>query len=589
MEKELDECRSVFIKKHFRLLDRRRIMEVLKYKQSCYHEAFKTLLQCEWATNNFPDDQDSQDLQETIDQLSSADLISRNLPQYLGFLQRLCSLDSQKALDMMILDYPSISPWHVYQILHDQPKDLILHYVEAFPRTHPHSNRTKFIDEVMALKPLVLSLAEAAVTFDMPSPSDLFCDCGKLPKLGSHLITWSHDLILDRILTSGSAPVDDLLPLFLRAGYWRGAVVLLRREKDRKMDALKICIQLGEVALIDKDMIPATEEEWKTVLGWMKKCQPSCKGKERLSQRNCLNCGAILSSCAVRRTSTSTSHVDSETGVREAEGTDDSTKPECDWSITEAPQPKDQSEGLTEKLEESEISTVQRDSHLDGLCISLEEGNETCSTLQETVREDLASTHPRSKATVSDWSPTVTWQRIAFLLVSHLGAVEGVKLLIEAHVPDGFLTREFNQMCIYACIWERRQSLLSHAMIEGTDTYLWSKRHPLLGPVLQHAMMKEYQDSMEGCKDTSSQEERVLHVKKLLSQGNHFIEDPRTHWGQFTNLSRICSLCQQPLSQNLFQEATGCLIFPCGHAFHIPCIPEKACTFCYYGNQEKHT
>ncbi|XP_063960707.1 uncharacterized protein LOC129268309 isoform X1 [Lytechinus pictus] len=595
MEKELDECRSVFIKKHFRLLDRRRIMEVLQYKQSCYHEAFKTLLQCERAatTNSYPDDQDSIDLQETIDQLLSADLISRNLPQYLGLLQRLCGLDSQKALDMMISDFPSISPWHVYQILHDQPKDLILHYVEAFPRTHPHSNRTKFIDQVMALKPLVLSLAEAAVTFDTPSPSDLFCDCGILPKLGSHLITWSHDLTLDLILTSGSAPVDDLLPLFLRAGYWRGAVVLLRREKDRKMDALKICIQLGDVALIEKDLIPASAEEWKTVLGWMKKCQPSCKGKKRLSQRNCLNCGAILSPYAIKSVSKSTSHVDGETGVKEAEVTDDSTKPECDWSITEASQPKTQSEGLTEKckqrLEECEISTIQRDSNSEGLYGQSEEGIENCSTLQENVQEDLGSTHSQAKASVPDWSPTVTWQRIAFLLVGHLGALEGVKLLREVQVPDGFLTREFNQMCIYACIWERKQSLLSHAMIEGTDTYLWSKRHPLLGPFLQHIVMEEHQDSMEGCKDIGSQEERVLQVKKLLGQGNHFIEDPRTHWGQFTNLSRICSLCQQPLSQNLFREAAGCLIFPCGHAFHIPCIPEKACTFCYYGNQEKHT
>ena len=56
---------------------------------------------------------------------------------------RLCSLDSGRALDMMISDYPSIGPWHTFHILQDQTqsKRLILDYVESFLLTHPFAQR----------------------------------------------------------------------------------------------------------------------------------------------------------------------------------------------------------------------------------------------------------------------------------------------------------------------------------------------------------------------------------------------------------------------------------------------------------------
>ncbi|XP_030844672.1 uncharacterized protein LOC100890358 [Strongylocentrotus purpuratus] len=182
---KLDGCRAAFIKRHFNILDRQRIIEVLRHKQSCH--ALRTLVQCEGdaaKNTNISDALDNGDVQEAFDLLLRADLSSSNLPLYLCFLQRLCGLDSGRALDVIISDYPSIGPWHAYHILQDQTqsKCLILDYVESFLLTHPFAQRKKFIEQVMAMKPLVLSLAEAAVTFDPPSFSELFCDCGKLPK-----------------------------------------------------------------------------------------------------------------------------------------------------------------------------------------------------------------------------------------------------------------------------------------------------------------------------------------------------------------------------------------------------------------------
>eukprot|EP00057_Strongylocentrotus_purpuratus_P021430 XP_011675904.1 PREDICTED: uncharacterized protein LOC100890358 [Strongylocentrotus purpuratus] len=562
---KLDGCRAAFIKRHFNILDRQRIIEVLRHKQSCH--ALRSLVQCEGdAAKNteISDALDNADVPEAFDLLLRADLSSSNLPLYLCFLQRLCGLDSGRALDMIISDYPSIGPWHAFHILQDQTqsKCLILDYVESFLLTHPFAQRKKFIEQVMAMKPLVLSLAEAAVTFDPPISSDLFCDCGKLPNLGSHLIKWSHDQILDLILTSSSAPVDVLLPLFSRVGYWHGVVVLMGRKRDGKMDALKICIQLGDAALIDDDLIPSTEGDWRTVLEWMKICQPSIKGENDSSGRRCLNCGAVLSPCAARMSMTSevTSDVVIEVGKQEIEETEDelspSSQPECDWSIMEPSQPNDQSESLTEKVEHSTVidrsdgfvggrengetrnsqsnSLLEASNNQKKVTSQSEEGIEEMSTPKQNGIEKPSPFSSHSTSSDSDWSPSVTWQRIALLSVSRLGALEGVRLLREVQVPEGFLSREFHQMCIYVNVWEKRQSLLSHAMLEGTDTYLWSKRQPLLGPVLQHTIMKEYQ----GCGDNGSEGERVHKVQKLLGQGQLYIEDPGTHWGRTTNLGR---------------------------------------------------
>ncbi|XP_030845220.1 uncharacterized protein LOC115925464 [Strongylocentrotus purpuratus] len=378
------------------------------------------------------------------------------------------------------------------------------------------------------------------------------------------------------------------------------------RKRDGKMDALKICIQLGDAALIDDDLLPSTEGDWRTVLEWMKICQPSRKGENDSSGRRCLNCGAVLSPCAAM--TSMTSDVVIEVGKQEIEETEDelssSSQPECDWSIMEPSQPNNQSESLTEKVEHSTVidrsdgfvggrenretrnsqsnSLLEASNNQKKVTSQSEEGIEEISTPEQNGIEKPSPFSSHSTSSDSDWSPTVSWQRIALLLVSRLGALEGVKLLREVQVPEGFLSREFHQMCIYVNAWEKRQSLLSHAMLEGTDTYLWSKRQPLLGPVLQHTIMKEYQ----GCGDTGSEGERVHKVQKLLSQGQLYIEDPGTHWGRTTNLGRICSVCHQSLAWSSVLQSAGCIIFPCGHVFHTLCISEKACISCFYGNQE---
>ena len=59
-------------------------------------------------------------------------------------------------------------------------------------------------------------------------------------------------------------------------------------------------------------------------------------------------------------------------------------------------------------------------------------------------------------------------------------------------------------------------SILSHAMLEGTDTYLWSKRQPLLGPRLQHAVAKEYLSIKEGRQENSNGEEEKVSLYSYL-------------------------------------------------------------------------
>ena len=46
-------------------------------------------------------------------------------------------------------------------------------------------------------------------------------------------------------------PSTSLLPLLLKAGYWSGALAIMKREPELKMDAIKICLQLGDISLLD--------------------------------------------------------------------------------------------------------------------------------------------------------------------------------------------------------------------------------------------------------------------------------------------------------------------------------------------------
>ena len=68
---------------------------------------------------------------------------------------------------------------------------------------------------------------------------------------GSHLIQRSHDQVLEHLLEYPSMPSTSLLSLLLKAGYWSGALAIMKREPELKMDAIKLCLQFGDISLLD--------------------------------------------------------------------------------------------------------------------------------------------------------------------------------------------------------------------------------------------------------------------------------------------------------------------------------------------------
>ncbi|XP_072172343.1 uncharacterized protein [Diadema setosum] len=520
-----DQQRAAFIERHFEFLDSSKLLEMLREKPGRHLKAVSALLDREADADkgsSISKALDVGDAQMTFDLLLRANLSSRNPALSMSHVKSLCALDPGLALDLMVADYPSISPWHVDHILWVQSgqQALVLDYIQSFLTTFPRSEWNGFMKQVHSVGDLLLAIMEAALTFDPPCHEDLFCACGKLPRPGSHMIDWRHNEILDLLLTHPTIP-DTVLPLLERAGYWKGVLAVMKKSGS-KMATLRLCVQLGDLSLIQdqgRGLLPSSDEEWTTLLQWMASNQPSLNPDGSPKTVRCLNCGASLVPICPSIHSGGTPRETQPQGspTEDVPEFSPSSQPECDWSVQATSDQSDQSaQGID--LMPNHTDPQQGDS-----------GN----ILEENPDHSL----PDLTNEGSYWLPTITWQRVVFLLVRHIGAKKGVQLLSDVRPPESALTREFHQMCILSSLWEKQQNLLCHAMLEGTATYLWSKGQPLLGPRLQHAVLSELQSIRDGQKGSSSVTERVLSLKRRLSGKQLYIEDPNTHWGTSANLA----------------------------------------------------
>ena len=215
-------------------------------------------------------------------------------------------------------------------------------------------------------------------------------------------------------------------------------------------------------------------------------------------KRLCINCGNPLISCHL----TNLQSTNEDTNVSLASCVKDFSQPECDWTVLEPLGRSSQSGtaidmvlrendqgaqiGQSENILDSRNSTDTANTQSESLLDS-RQGSETLNSQSNVMLDKVNkamsenSSQPNlqggelqeiggqrllqdsnTSGKRSDWLPTVTWQRVALLLVGQLGALNGVRLLGEVNVPEGALGRRFHQLCILSSIWKKQQRYVNY-------------------------------------------------------------------------------------------------------------------------------
>ncbi|KAL5006265.1 hypothetical protein ScPMuIL_015071 [Solemya velum] len=186
----------------------------------------------------------------------------------------------------------------------------------------------------------------------------------------------------------------------------------------------------------------------------------------------------------------------------------------------------------------------------------------------------------QSKRESSDWLQSVTWEKMAYILVRYLGPLSAVKLLESVKLPDGSISNSFYQMCLAGSQLHMQQREVVHHMLEKIDTYLWAKKPTHMAPQLYFAVLEEKQ-SQKATKENSSFKDLFSRLgEETLLNTELTAEDPACHWGTQARINSLCPCCNIPVMDHVSHVDPGAIVFQCGHSFHKHCVPDRECVFC---------
>ncbi|XP_066275140.1 uncharacterized protein [Branchiostoma lanceolatum] len=542
-EEEWDRNAAQFLKSHFHFLDIEAVRKTLQYRRGPRTIVWEGLMECLHALYSegaVPDLITRGNVDECLKLIRTKELTDGGA--VLSCLHSVFSLSPEPVLDACLQLYPQVQAWEVAQICKDSPQHF-LHYVHKI-QALPRHRQAELLEALYRDEALLHQWMDCALTEGAPDRDLLFTTQGE-PRPGSHLLPWKHGADVDEILTcystdSESVPHNSaergyLMKKCRKAGYWQGYLRLCKGFGHRQ-EALRTAVLLGDVQLLDPQHDPSVPpkslEEWEEVFRLMLQLQGG-QGSGENSH------GAISSQDAMQEVA------DHEQSVNNAVPYDSS-------DVT--PSPNDR----------TSLPNVERRETSDWLPQDSTASQEGC-----------------------DWSPRITWEEAGRLLVSSVGPDKGIELLQRLPLPTGCLSEDFYKSCVLASMIYRRQKLLIHSMLEKVDTYLWSKRPTTLAPELYFAMQQEKLALQAQRKGTPVSLDRSLFVldPSRLEGGVQHLEEPEGHWG-VTSEESSCAVCTLLLSDPISTSDPGVTVFPCGHAFHTHCVPQRGCLLCYMASQK---
>eukprot|EP01102_Stenamoeba_stenopodia_P006527 TRINITY_DN1797_c0_g1_i1.p1 TRINITY_DN1797_c0_g1~~TRINITY_DN1797_c0_g1_i1.p1 ORF type:complete len:686 (-),score=140.70 TRINITY_DN1797_c0_g1_i1:21-2078(-) len=193
----------------------------------------------------------------------------------------------------------------------------------------------------------------------------------------------------------------------------------------------------------------------------------------------------------------------------------------------------------------------------------------------------------------SDRPRAISKTEIVSMMSTEIGPHRTVELLLNHHVFSNNLPLEIYKRLLSVGHLVKEQKDLVKTMLDTVDSYLWKKKTYEMGPQFRAFKEYEYQQNTTGITSNeintflkaSSKEQQVDPSQQKYTINfdyttpvPRFYEESAGHWGVVTSLKGTCPYCCLPLSENVGSNVT---IFPCGHAFHEVCVPEKACISCF--------
>ncbi|XP_038050314.1 uncharacterized protein LOC119723629 isoform X2 [Patiria miniata] len=520
---EQDQKSANFVTSFFFLVDVERVREILKWRDGWRKLTMAAILDCLQAR-----ERKNETEIESISRLVQVieDDTHRGKPANISHINRLIQHGQiETALDVMLGAFPDLVPWEVLHLTQADtaPPGCFLDYASALLESVEAMDRDTMLASICSDLEVKCHLLTSTLSQGAPAKAELFCTCGNMPRPGSHVLVWQYGTLTDQILSLPGTGRDRLLSVCIQHGYWPG-VLRLYLQLHQRGQALKMAVQLADMKLLSKEgILPMNMDEWILLLNLMSQSQSVSNTIQ------CLSCNAML---LVKHnnhwlTTLATSQTSSDE-VCDWSTQDSSSKPECDWGID------------------------CKDSNQDGIKLP------------------------------SDWLPSVTWESIGKLLVKSVGPGLATRMLTDTCIPCGELSKEFYKNCVLVGMLEKNEGNVCWSMLEGIDTYLWSKRNNTMAPSIYHQVLQERAQAMNN--DGSGSETFNSKVPKpdaVSKSSCLFIEDNDCHWGTNVKLNSDCELCGLALSATVSARKSGLLAFPCGHTFHSACVVERACLLCY--------
>ncbi|KAK3581472.1 hypothetical protein CHS0354_031798 [Potamilus streckersoni] len=239
----------------------------------------------------------------------------------------------------------------------------------------------------------------------------------------------------------------------------------------------------------------------------------------------------------------------------------------------------------------ADIQLLSTDSDIGLIPKSTEEWQEILQLFSELNENKLPDRNAGNELLKTHLSDQITWESLGFLLVRQLGSSLAVDLLQKFDIPQLALTPRFYRACVLAELVQTQQRQVLHSLLEKIDTYLWARKSTILSPKLLYAVTKEKQQ--KGKSDIDKEQTDALQdlFSDLKEQKQQLpwqvAEDPDCHWGVNAKVNSTCPCCGIHLRESVSHTEPGDIIFPCGHAFHRFCVPEKECLLCFASSLEE--
>jgi len=168
----------------------------------------------------------------------------------------------------------------------------------------------------------------------------------------------------------------------------------------------------------------------------------------------------------------------------------------------------------------------------------------------------------------SNLKRTITKEHVVTLVLRFLGSEESVDLLQQcSEFATNLPTQVYTELLKIGKLSVQQEMILPK-LLELLNSHLWSQRSKHIAPQLQYCLEKELTVGSVRFSDVDNSQPLP-----------RYYEESQNHWGTPARIVLgTCPCCTLPLKE----RSAALVVFPCGHTYHQPCIPEMACRECFH-------